>query len=308
MAGLLDEQRFEKFVAGGLAGALSKSAIAPFDRVKVLFQTTTRLFSLKNGLMESNRIWSQEGITAFWKGNCAQLLRITPYAAIVRLTQQFGTFDYYKERLPHLGSSKLAVMVSNFLPGSLAGASAVLCTYPFEIARTRLAIQTTRRLYRGTLHAFWRISQDEGVSALYKGLTPTIIGIVVYSGTAFCIYFGSKDLAAHQSSMGHFLYGAMAGVLGQLSAYPFDVVRKKMQAHGFIERVSNFKSTHSSSPFQYFLLSRSLDFVSEIWHKEGLRGFFKGFSVNLVKAPIGAGILHTVNELMWTETRRLHRY
>lgn len=194
-------------------------------------------------------------------------------------------------------------MVRNFLPGSLAGASAVICTYPFEVARTRLAVQTTKRLYKGTFHAFWRISQDEGLSVLYKGIGPTMVGILVYSGMAFCIYFGSKDLAAHNSTFGHFVYGAMAGILGQLTAYPFDVVRKKMQAHGFIERVSNFKSTYSSTPLQYFSLSRSLDFVMEIWQKEGLRGFFKGFSVNIVKAPLGAGILHTANELFRSQMK-----
>ena len=85
MAGLLSEEAFEKFVAGGLAGAVAKSTIAPLDRVKVLFQATTRIFSLQNGLGESHRIMSQEGFAAFWKGNCAQLLRITPYTAIVRL-------------------------------------------------------------------------------------------------------------------------------------------------------------------------------------------------------------------------------
>lgn len=190
------------------------------------------------------------------------------------------------------------MVAHNFIPGSLAGATAVLCTYPFEVARTRLAVQTTKRLYKGTFHAFWRLTQEEGITALYKGIAPTMIGILVYSGTAFCIYFGSKDLAAHNSTFGHFVYGAMAGVLGQLSSYPFDVVRKKMQAHGFIERVSDFKSTHSATPLQYLLLSRAMDFVAEIWQKEGLRGFFKGFSVNIVKAPLGAGILHTTNELM----------
>lgn len=83
MASFLTEERFEKFIAGGLAGAIAKSTIAPLDRVKVLFQTTTRLFNLQSGVHESKRILSQEGFSAFWKGNCAQLLRITPYTAIV---------------------------------------------------------------------------------------------------------------------------------------------------------------------------------------------------------------------------------
>jgi hypothetical protein len=250
MVGLLTEDIFEKFIAGGVAGAVAKSVIAPLDRIKVLFQTTTRLFTLHNGWLEMHRISSQEGIRAFWKGNCAQILRIMPYTAIVTTKQQFSSFDYYKAKLPLPGDSTVAVMARNFLPGSLAGATGVILTYPFEVARTRLAVQTTRRIYKGTFHAFWTVYKEEGVTTLYRGIQPTILGILVYSGVAFGVYFGSMDLIVHTSFWDHFMYGAVAGILGQLSSYPFDVVRKKMQACGFIERVSNFKSTHGSTPLQ----------------------------------------------------------
>jgi hypothetical protein len=46
-----------------------------------------------------------------------------------------------------------------------------------------------------------------------------------------------------------------------------------------------------------------LDFSREIWEKEGLRGFYKGFSVNIIKAPLGAGIVHSANELIKQEIK-----
>lgn len=60
-----------------------------------------------------------------------------------------------------------------------------------------------------------------------------------------------------------------------------------------MEKVSNFKSRHEE-----LQLTNQLGYIKEIYKFEGVRGFFKGFSMNLVKAPIGAGIVHSTNELL----------
>lgn len=83
MEPLFSRGKLKKFIAGGIAGAVAKTSIAPLDRIKVLFQTTTRAFSISTAWNEVLRILSEEGICAFWKGNLVQMLRIIPYTAIV---------------------------------------------------------------------------------------------------------------------------------------------------------------------------------------------------------------------------------
>lgn len=235
-----------RFMSGGLAGMVAKSAIAPLDRVKVLFQATIRTFSFKSCVEEFRRILTHEGPLAFWKGNGAQLIRIFPYSAIVRPRQQFSSYDYYKRHL-FIGNSsnKALIMLENFLPGSLAGATSVVFTYPFEVMRTRLALQVNKREYTGIVNALTQMIRQEGLKGCYSGILPTSVGIFIYSGISFCIYFSSKEILGHKNTSSYFAFGAVAGLIGQLSAYPFDVVRKRLQAQGFIEKVSDFKSAHA---------------------------------------------------------------
>jgi solute carrier family 25 protein 42 len=73
----------ELLAAGGLAGALSKSIIAPADRVKILYQVDPyRHFSISNAIGTAAKIYKDSGFTALWRGNGATLMRVIPYAAI----------------------------------------------------------------------------------------------------------------------------------------------------------------------------------------------------------------------------------
>ena len=65
------KRSFKKFIAGGFAGAIAKTAIAPMDRVKLLFITNPRKFDYTRVIAESYRILHEEKIASFWKGNMA---------------------------------------------------------------------------------------------------------------------------------------------------------------------------------------------------------------------------------------------
>lgn len=72
----------------------------------------------------------------FIRGNGASVLRIVPYAAL-----HFMTYEQYRcwilNNVPSLGTGP----VIDLLAGSAAGGTAVLCTYPLDLARTKLAYQ-----------------------------------------------------------------------------------------------------------------------------------------------------------------------
>ena len=79
---------------------------------------------------------------------------------------------------------------------------------------------------------------QEGALALYRGWLPSVIGVVPYAGLNFAVYETLKDMAIKQygccterdlSSTYRLAAGGVAGTVGQTLAYPFDVVRRRLQ-------------------------------------------------------------------------------
>ena len=113
--------------SGGIAGAISRTCVAPLERVKILFQVqglsaagkplrhTTIMGSLKD-------MYRKEGIRGLWKGNGANVYRIVPMSGI-----QFLAYDTYKDLL-FPGTAEISP-VQRLQAGGLAGATAQLCTY-----------------------------------------------------------------------------------------------------------------------------------------------------------------------------------
>ena len=130
----------QELIAGGTAGALAKSSVAPLERCKILFQTgklhTSGIIPTLQAIIQG------EGVKGLFRGNGASVLRIVPYSSI-----HFGLYEYYRRivvtamyghRENHHGVSP----VVDLLSGSAAGATAVLVTYPLDLVRTRLAYIT----------------------------------------------------------------------------------------------------------------------------------------------------------------------
>jgi len=65
-------------------------------------------------------------------------MRIVPYAAL-----NFAAYEQYRHWIvsgyPAAGTGPIV----DLMAGSLAGVTAVLCTYPLDLARTRLAYQVS---------------------------------------------------------------------------------------------------------------------------------------------------------------------
>ena len=161
----------------------------------------------------------------------------------------------------------------------MAGCTASMLTYPLDMVRARMAI-TERNVYRSLFHAFWRIFSSEGVVALYRGLTPTLMGVIPYAGCSFFTYESLKERyqRKHESDpdpLSRLLYGAFAGLIGQSASYPLDIVRRRMQTEGV---ASNVRYSSVLSTMRYVL------------EREGVRGLYKGVTMNWVKGPIAVSI------------------
>jgi len=124
----------KSFLAGGVAGMCSKTAVAPLDRIKILLQAHNKHYKSFGVLSGLKEIYVRESFLALYKGNGAQMVRIFPYAAI-----QFTSHEMYKKWFAvTLGPSS---HIGRFLSGSCAGVTAVCMTYPLDTIRARLAFQ-----------------------------------------------------------------------------------------------------------------------------------------------------------------------
>jgi len=127
-----DTGRFKSFLAGALAGSISRTVVAPLERVRVLMNTmTTRDPNfLKDFGTAIRSIYKDGGIKGFWRGNMVNVMRIAPSSATT-----FGVFDVakqYFQKLEGKDASELSHF-SRFLSGGIAGFTASTLTYPIEL-------------------------------------------------------------------------------------------------------------------------------------------------------------------------------
>ncbi|NXC33049.1 S2542 protein, partial [Campylorhamphus procurvoides] len=277
-------------MSGALAGAVAKTAVAPLDRTKIMFQVSSKRFSAKEAYRLIYHTYLTEGFWSLWRGNSATMVRVIPYAAI-----QFCAHEEYKQLLEAVPSCRALTPFPRFIAGSLAGTTAAMLTYPLDMVRARMAV-TPKEMYSSIVHVFIRISREEGLKTLYRGFTPTILGVIPYAGLSFFTYETLKKVHADHSGKAQpspperLLFGACAGLIGQSASYPLDVVRRRMQTAGVLGH------TYSS-----ILLT-----MQEIIREEGLiRGLYKGLSMNWVKGPIAVGISFTTFDLTQILLRKL---
>ncbi|CEH18671.1 probable leu5-mitochondrial coenzyme a transporter-member of the mitochondrial carrier family [Ceraceosorus bombacis] len=147
-------------VAGGVAGCVAKTAIAPLDRVKILFQAQNPEFQKYSGkwtgvFTAAGSIVRDQGPTALFQGHSATLLRIFPYAAI-----KYMAYDRMHFLLMPTPEQETSTRL--FLAGSTSGVLSVFLTYPLELIRVRLAFETKRKKSSGSLMRIVRKIYTEG--------------------------------------------------------------------------------------------------------------------------------------------------
>ncbi|XP_068175358.1 mitochondrial coenzyme A transporter SLC25A42-like isoform X2 [Antennarius striatus] len=284
----------DSLLCGALAGAIAKTVIAPLDRTKIIFQVSSKRFSAKEAFRLLYCSYMKDGLLSLWRGNSATMVRVMPYAAI-----QFCSHEQYKKQLAgYYGyQGKALPPFPRFLAGSLAGTTAAMLTYPLDMVRARMAV-TAKEMYSNIMHVFVRISQEEGVKTLYRGFTPTILGVIPYAGITFFTYETLKKLHTEKTKRSQpypferLAFGASAGLIGQSASYPLDVVRRRMQTAGV---------TGSS-------YSTILQTMREIVTHEGIVcGLYKGLSMNWVKGPIAVGISLSTFDITHSFLLKLHQ-
>merc|ERR1712137_1448635 len=287
----------EDFMLGGVAAAISKTAAAPIERIKLMVQNQDemikagRLSTPYSGVMDCfRRTIADEGVVSLWRGNTANVLRYFPTQALNFAFKDKikSIFNKSKEK-----DGQLAVFMANIASGGCAGAISLLFVYSLDYARTRLANDAKaakkagekagegagERQFNGLLDVHKKTYATDGIGGLYRGFMVSCAGIIVYRGCYFGIYDTVKPILLTGDKANNFLYSFIIGyavtVGAGLASYPLDTIRRRMM-------MTSGEAVKYSSSFQC---------AAQIMRQEGLKSFFKGAGANILRGVAGAGVL-----------------
>jgi len=284
------------FLMGGVSAAVSKTAAAPIERVKLLIQNQDemlkagRLDRKYDGIVECfSRTAKNEGVMSLWRGNTANVIRYFPTQAL-----NFAFRDTYKSMFAFKkerdGYAKW--MAGNLASGGAAGATSLLFVYSLDYARTRLANDAKSatkggggRQFNGLVDVYRKTLATDGIAGLYRGFGPSVLGIVVYRGLYFGMYDSLKPVILVGPLEGSFLASFLLGwgvtTGAGIASYPLDTIRRRMMMT-------------SGEAVKY---KGSMDAARQIFATEGLRSFFKGAGANILRGVAGAGVLSIYDQV-----------
>jgi len=283
------------FGMGGVSAAVSKTAAAPIERVKLLIQNqdemlkTGRLATPYKGIGECfSRVIAEEGFAALWRGNTANVLRYFPTQAL-----NFAFKDQFKRMFGYdvKKDGYWKWFGGNLASGGAAGACSLAFVYSLDYARTRLANDNKsskkggERQFNGLMDVYRKTFASDGIAGLYRGFNISCVGIIVYRGLYFGMYDSLKPVVLtgnmKDSFIGAFFLGWAITIVAGLASYPLDTIRRRMM-------MTSGEAVKYKSSYHAF---------QEIVKKEGTRSLFKGAGANILRAIAGAGVLAGYDQL-----------
>jgi solute carrier family 25 phosphate transporter 23/24/25/41 len=140
-----------------------------------------------------NKIWKEEGFLGFFRGNGLNVLKVAPESAI-----KFYAYEMLKNAIGEVkGGDKVDIGPGGrLLAGGMAGAVAQTAIYPLDLVKTRLQTYVCEGGKAPHLGALTKdIWIQEGPRAFYKGLVPSLLGIIPYAGIDLAAYETLKDMS-----------------------------------------------------------------------------------------------------------------
>jgi solute carrier family 25 (adenine nucleotide translocator) protein 4/5/6/31 len=276
------------FMIGGVSAAVSKTLVAPIERVKLLLQVQD---SNKNIAVDKrykgigdcfSRVASEQGIASFWRGNLANVIRYFPTQAL-----NFACKDFYKTYLCPYNPKKEPVMffIGNCASGGAAGATSLTFVYPLDFGRTRLAVDVgsgKAREFTGLVDCLKKVTLSDGPQGLYRGFGISVVGIVAYRAAYFGMFDTGKAIMFPDAKKANFFamwaFAQAVTVSAGIVSYPLDTVRRRLM----------MMSGKKGADIQY---TGTWDCFVKIRQQEGIKAFFKGSLSNVIRGTGGALVL-----------------
>ncbi|VDN24452.1 unnamed protein product [Cylicostephanus goldi] len=118
--------------------------------------------------------------------------------------------------------------------GGLGGVTALFLLYPFDFARTRLAVDVNEngtRKFKGMLDCLDKVRKREGCLGWYRGFSPSVQFVFASRAVFFGIFDVLRTSVADPKQL-HFmtlwLIAQVCLITSGLLCYPLDTVRRQM--------------------------------------------------------------------------------
>ena len=274
------------FMIGGVSAAVSKTIVAPIERVKLLLQVQDASQTIKpenryNGIGDCfKRVIAEQGFGSLWRGNMANVIRYFPTQAL-----NFAFKDFYKTIFNPYNpkDNPVKFFVGNCASGGAAGATSLTVVYPLDFARTRLAADVGgdgAREFNGLVDCLQKIFAKDGPAGLYRGFGISVVGIIAYRASYFGMFDTGKAImfpdAKKASIFAMWAFAQCVTVGAGVLSYPLDTVRRRlMMDSGRADKMYN----------------GTADCFRRILADEGPKAFFKGSLSNVIRGTGGALVL-----------------
>jgi len=274
----------ENFMISGVAAGVAKTCTAPIERIKLNVQNQDEM--IKQGRLDkpykgiadcARRVAAAEGISSFWRGNLANVIRYFPTQAL-----NFAFKDTIKAlfKCPK-DAGNFQKFGTNIASGGFAGSLSLMFVYSLDFVRTRMANDAKSkdgtRQFNGLIDCYKKTIASDGISGLYRGFVISCVGIFIYRGMYFGLYDSLKPmlLGENANAFLSFILGWGVTTVAGLGGYPIDTVRRRMMMT-------------TGGGVKY---NGSIDCASQIIKNEGFGSMFKGAGANVMRGMGGAGVL-----------------
>lgn len=294
-------------IAGSASGLVVRFVISPLDVLKIRLQLEriilkdSNLVRTSSALQVISKIYKNEGILAFWKGNIPAEAMYLIYGAT-----QFSSFLFFYKHVFHQLNDEVNLLLS----GGFSGCAATVASYPFDTLRTRFAADNNKGFLK-----FWlsvsNIVANESIWSFYKGLKPTILQIFCQTGLSFWLYnylkkfqlklkdrSDASDSSSFATSMVIPISGFLAGVFAKFVTFPLDSIKRRLQ-------ISNSQHLLDQNTYQYLDRSKKvyqsekiIKIVSNIIKNEKILSLYKGFGISILKSGPAAALSFTIYEFV----------
>jgi solute carrier family 25 (mitochondrial phosphate transporter), member 23/24/25/41 len=176
-------------LAGGIAGAVSRSCTAPFDRLKIFLITRPQDLGITSSSSSIGgvkaignaitRIYTEGGLLAFWTGNGLSVAKIFPESAIKFFSYEYSkrTFARYWDQVD---DPRDISGVSRFLSGGIGGITSQLSIYPLETLKTQM-MSSSGKQKRTLMQAAQHLWTLGGLRAYYRGLVVSTTALSTFA-------------------------------------------------------------------------------------------------------------------------------